>query len=683
MSLLHLRKTIVFLAVCAAVPSARACGPFFPNQVIAGGSSDILKLPNGRFSTELDQLNRGDKPPFKAVNADRWGPQYVFEQSEAIDEKELETVLKESGKKTGEILQQYRAVREQIAKHARSLSTDKEKPFPMDAATVPDGLPDEFTRYLQGLIAFHQDKAAEAQQAWQALLNLPADQRKHRSTWAAFMLGKSLMVSQPDRAVEYFDMTRKLAADGFTDTLGLAASSLGWQAKTELDRKHFESAVAFYSQQRLTGDITADSSLRICAIRIMDAGPDALAAAAKDADAQRVVTAYLLCDGGPFWKLSHAEKELIPLWLSVVENAGVKDMPGADRLAWLAYSSGDFDVASRWVARSAKDSAVANWVRAKLLLRDGKTDEAARVLVKVVRSFPAAELDQAPAWDYDDDLQTIPQLVTTDLSVLQLARGQYADSMRLLMLSDHWQDAAYIGERVLTSDELSRFVDQYCPALNDYHPAKERNIWKEASQQMRLLLARRLTRQGNWKLARSYFTDDLRKQLDAYIEGIRAGHDKTLSPADRAAGFMTAARIARKDGMELLGTELNPDFHIFDGQFEFQSDKDPRPGEKGLTAPSPDEIARFKASEPDDSRRFHYRYIAAAHAWSAAELMPDNDEQTARILNEAGSWLKDRDPKFADKFYKAIVQRCPDTEIGKAAIATHWFPKPQTATVNE
>jgi hypothetical protein len=41
----------------------------------------------------------------------------------------------------------------------------------------------------------------------------------------------------------------------------------------------------------------------------------------------------------------------------------------------------------------------------------------------------------------------------------------------------------------------------------------------------------------------------------------------------------------------------------------------------------------------------------------------------------AGSWLKSRDPKAADKFYKALVWRCRRTVLGKAADLKRWFPE--------
>ena len=54
--------------------------------------------------------------------------------------------------------------------------------------------------------------------------------------------------------------------------------------------------------------------------------------------------------------------------------------------------------------------------------------------------------------------------------------------------------------------------------------------------------------------------------------------------------------------------------------------------------------------------------------------MPDNSDDTARVLCTAGTWLKDRDPQAADKFYKALVRRCRKTALGDQADKMRWFP---------
>jgi LysM repeat protein len=55
--------------------------------------------------------------------------------------------------------------------------------------------------------------------------------------------------------------------------------------------------------------------------------------------------------------------------------------------------------------------------------------------------------------------------------------------------------------------------------------------------------------------------------------------------------------------------------------------------------------------------------------------MPNNSDETARVLWTAGGWLKNRDPQAADIFYKALVRRNRKTALGMEADRIRWFPE--------
>jgi hypothetical protein len=55
--------------------------------------------------------------------------------------------------------------------------------------------------------------------------------------------------------------------------------------------------------------------------------------------------------------------------------------------------------------------------------------------------------------------------------------------------------------------------------------------------------------------------------------------------------------------------------------------------------------------------------------------MPNNSDETARVLCLGGCWIKDRDPETADIFYKALVRRCSRTALGAEAERLRWFPR--------
>ena len=82
------------------------------------------------------------------------------------------------------------------------------------------------------------------------VLALPAAQRRHRSTWAAYMLGRTH--GWPEAAASYRQV-RALVDAGFADDAGLAASSLGQEARLHLAHGDRVTAVKLYAEQAALG----------------------------------------------------------------------------------------------------------------------------------------------------------------------------------------------------------------------------------------------------------------------------------------------------------------------------------------------------------------------------------------------------------------------------------------------
>ena len=157
--------------------------------------------------------------------------------------------------------------------------------------------------------------------------------------------------------------------------------------------------------------------------------------------------------------------------------------------------------------------------------------------------------------------------------------------------------------------------------------------------------------------------------------------------------------------MELVGTELDPDWFVFNGRFYYDDTLEQRFGimhedrkeyykgwydeyiksiterreeiekERNFFAGSVDEEKRAVSSLPDPPKRFHYRYKASDLMWKCAQLLPNNDELKAKALCIGGSYIKTRDPQLADKFYKELVKTCGKTKLGQEADRLKWFPK--------
>jgi tetratricopeptide (TPR) repeat protein len=676
--------------LCLAV-SGYACGPFFPNRLTAEGDGAVLRTPVGCFESEIARIQLPGLSEFKAVSAEGdYRTQTTDADIDDLAQALIDRHVPESQRTT--IIRQIRTIRGQLVAHGNQMNTwrhdsgdtsqsDLSLKRVLDLPPIPKGLPSEFSDYLQGAILYRTGDKAKAISTWHGLLQRPRKQRHYRSTWAAFMIGKSVLTSDPARSIESFEYVRQLARDGFRDSLGLAASSLGWQARVHLNQRQFDKAIELYLVQFVSGGSTAPTSLRLASSAALRAGPKALQAVAKNERTRRVLTAYVISRGGRFYS---PPADIAQEWLAAIEAASVPLAHEADRLAWAAYQAGHIEMARRWLAISPEDSDMAGWIRAKVLLREGKIEEATQQLAQLVRRFPTTsaplrlhELDDLSV-SYRPGTDSMARRVRGELGVLKLVRRQYVESLDALLQGGFWEDAAYVAERVLSADELKRYVDRACPtAAPDLSPGADANARSRQCDDIRYLLARRLTRSGRWKEARPYYPAPWQFRLDAYIQAIRKGHDKTYSQSERAAFLWDAASRARKDGMELLGTEVAPDWFVHEGRYVRHPVSDVR-GQAGtdkVTASSLDERSRLQQTQVAPNARFHYRYVAASHAWQATQLMPDRSADTAYKLCLAGSWLKDGDPQAADRFYKALVNRCGNTELGKEADRIRWFPK--------
>ena len=696
------RTWTVALATWFGVAALVACGPDFPNTLLEGGDGALLMAPVADFSRELQRMKFA-APAFEALPATNgFGTQNI-----EADLADLNIALRKSHTQANqrqEILRRHRVQREKLEEHRQALGYARDRQESKDEkgnqprrdltdATVSEGLPGEFADYFAGLIAFQRGEDEKARQAWQTLLDRPKEERHFRSVWASYMLGRSYGDHDPEKAIEHLQRTRQLARQGFADRLGLAAASLGWEARANLKLERFEATIDLYLRQFATGDESAVLSLRQVASSVLKLDVDRLQRIGANPRARQVITAYVISRFG-----KQCNQDNNRCWLGAVEAAGVRDVESAEQLALAAYQAGEMEIAQRWIDR-ARNTPVAQWLQAKLLLRTGKVDQAASLLAKVAQLFPIESGGTKQAGQLKDSLYVelhrysgtgeidAAHRVLGELGVLRLARREYTEALNALLRSGYWTDAAYVAERVLTANELKTYVERHwsaapsgdeTPAAAEYNePSDERSSTRPVGEEIRYLLARRLVRLSRCDEARKYFPGQWLGKFDELVKTLSAGENKSLSAEQRAAGFFGAAKIARHDGMELMGTEVEPDWHIYRGDFDLSSIGAQRATNKtsAVLVASRGELGRVAQHRADPEARFHYRYQAAFLALEAAKLLPDNSDETARILCTAGSWLKNRDPQTADLFYKALVRRCRKTILGAEADRLRWFPQ--------
>ena len=690
---------LMLLAFCGTC--AWACGPFFPNMMLVGGDGPVFTAPVARFYDELARAQHRlkiPKPPYPVVESTN-DQRTATREIEATD---LLAALRKSGLKrpaAEALLQAYNVKRDALVRYStqheqwlaartRSWEPDTDTPEPeLPAFSIPPGLPGEFADYFRGALAWHQGNTNRARAAWMKLLERPAAERHYKSTWAAFMLAKSFEKEKPGQAVTYYSLTRALAREGFADSLGLAAASIGWQARAHLQNHESEKAIEMYLEQLALDDGTAYQSLRIAARQALDSRPAVLEVLAKNPRTRAVLNAHLISTEWNSW-LTDKSSTRSDSWLQAVERANVKDVDSAEQFALAYYQMGRFDVALRWVKR-ATNSPVAQWVQAKLLLRDGKVDQAVTILAKLTRVFPLLEptnSTNAALWESlyvrgaEGGQLSIGRQALGELGVLRLHRREYAQALDALLHAGFWCDAAYVAERVLTADELKNYVDRHWPEIL-HDDEQDRNAPEEMkpsvqSKHIRYLLGRRLTRLGRSIEAREYFPGEWLADFDQLVLHLANAQDETRPPEERATNYFAAGGIVRTNGLELIGTEMQPDFTVWGGNFEDGPNSDDRSAQAdtAVTGASADELRRATAHGVEPNERFHYRWHAAALGLEAAKLLPNHSDFTARVLYDSGRWIKNRDPDTADIFYKMLVRRCRKTELGDAADQQRWFP---------
>lgn len=725
-------STLCLAAVCAALPGKlHATGDFGPDRWLSNGGMASDMSPEFYWELELKRMAKEFTPPEKRVlpPAPKVEPgqeppaaaALAWSSTGMTDEAEFDDAIKTGRIKVADVNK---------AKEDHKTSRD----LVSGGRELPDEAPTEFADYHRGAFAFRKGAGEfeKARAAWEGLLKRPEGERHYRSVWAAFMLGKLALAEENyPEAVKRFRETRELAKAGFADAIGLAADSYGWEGRAELRQQHYEAAAKLYLTQLSLGDESAIVSLKavipdrvdvegmlnfdrqpsVEELKKAEEGQDSvlqkgLDECARSTVLRHLVTAHVLATETQAASWSYGGEntgdesvkpgERCKRWLATVEKAGIKQLDDADHLGWVAYTAGRYKDAARWLAVAKADSPTALWLKAKLERRDGKLAQAAVTMAAAFKSMQGQSISFGESMfvGYAAHGYGPEQSAAGDLAGLHLTRGEFVAAMETFLQGELWSDGAFVADRVLTVDELKKYVDAHFPESAIQRSPDGIAMEFDASR-MRWMLARRLVRLHRFDEARAYFPNKKeRESVGRYAAALKQADDSKLPKPQRAKALFTAAWIARYEGLEIMGTEVEPDGFMSEGQFPsgdldterlesvkislvYDDKKESEVQKKKpvkLSIPaSAAEKQRITANSPHPARRFHYRWVAADLAWRAAALMNDGTEELADVLNTGGAWIKDRDEKGADKFIQAIERRCPHTEIAKAESVKHWF----------
>ncbi len=606
---LLLISPLLLFGLLHAAPS-RACGPSFPERVLLQPERFVLSAPDAMFDEELRRIAPKPDAPFSVVLP--YGAEDPTRKAEAEDLKAA--LRKLPPKAQADALQRLQQFRAQP---------------PLHCSPAKLSLPPEFERYARAACLVHFGDIKGAVAAFGRILALPPKARHFRTTWAHYMLAK---LSSGPKARKHFRAVRRSVRKGFHDSLGLAVSSLGWEARTE---GYFgqAKAIELYLEQYAHGDPSAVLSL-LHTIEGLTTATDKrsvalLRAAAARPQAQAAITAYWVSRSqSMLGRSSQQTNPQLERWLQLLP----KNASGADRLAWLAYRYGRFDLAQRYVDRAPKTK-IGLWIRAKLLLRKGQLPQARRLLHALVE-----QLSQDPK------TTLFARQIPAELAAIEMTQREFVQALDLLLQAGYWLDAAYVAERVLSIEELIAFVQARFPQT----PPSPRS----PGARLRYLLARRLVRAQRIPEALSFIPQAFKEPLSRF-EAAR----KEQTPES----LWRAAKLARHQGMELMGTEVAPDWTYFDGINELPSTwsgrSAPPKEDEPLLAPLGEERRRVRAHSPTPDLRFHYRHTASDLVLQATEAMPKSSQRAALMLCHAAGWHRRWHQERFSSLYRALVRR--------------------------
>lgn len=671
-------------AVALAAPAALACGPFFPisytDPTVVDGT-----LTNADFRVwsgyevrinvrhELDLLGRHFFPEWAGREL-----RFVPCTSEAAHRADYGAAAAAAGMPPERAASRL----EELLGFADAAKARIEAG---EEASLPSGLEDferEFFLYALGRAQRLADETLAEPPAWLELLAMPPESRPYRTVWARH----GLVLAAPDVAAADRRL-RELRADldaGFRDTCGL------------------EEAVVMQLLRR-SGKETRLHWLPLAAsVRGSGRIEDALVA---DADWIRNNNDYYWAremDGSRALaetEAIHAAASSDPLTAEVLVTFGLEDLLPeglrgrlpvlcADRRAWAAFTEGDFERGRRLLALGPTNSLVRLFWEARLARIDGdyaRSAERLRAWLQeaVARGGVPKGVFEVHDWDegwlhdspreYKPRTRSFERVVQGELGAVLVTEGDFEEALLAFLRARSWIDAAFVAERCMTVDALAEFVRNVPPEA----VAWSRSPWQPKEMRasdLRWLLARRLVREGRIAEAGEFFPAARRPEWELYARLVAEARpqeplpDPVVTDDARALAFFNLGRLLFVRGMELVGTELEPDVHAEGGSYPYS----------GIGARTPADLPHAKAPPelpPRPTTRFHYRRLAAEAARRAAALASDPDVRVAALLLqwEIFRITHGADPKELEPAYRELCA-IPDHPVAEAARAAQWFP---------
>ncbi len=567
---------------------------------------------------------------------------------------------------------------------ADSLTEERTKSW-LDEDTLA-AIPKEFSIYLRGSIAYRMRLTEKAREHWKSVLALPANERKYKTIWAAWMLARTSTAK--GEAMQWYAKVKQFKTEGFPDSIHV--TSKDWTSFFSLKSGDYSTALDIYikeGKEEIVDSVSAANNIRDLFYQALYKNESEQSIIfeifAKNKE-HAIALSYYLANYSPnaLYEIGDTdfhqkEKNTLNLWIKALQESKRPDIDHELGIcATSAYSMKDEETMNICLAAMKRPTTDSLWIQAKLQTIKGDLTEAAKIFQKAIVSIKDedASTEKLPFYGYESYRDTGEVASTrlfylySEYACVELGLKHYDKALDLFLSVNNQADAAYIAETILSSVELLDYV-------------RKSEIAKK-SDWIKSLLTRKLMRNGYFNDAKTFAFDEHLDIYDSYIDLYRIGNNEELDTNVRAQAFADAAEIVYDHGHELfyLENDSRPLLRILAaGRTVHENYNYVRDDQEVVTAPdeftpkiTSDELNRIKKNyiriSPVRTKDIH----AAELLYRAAMLLPKNDKHAAKFLWQAGDWTRP-DPQVADKYYQTLVKRCPNTALGKACDERRWF----------
>ncbi len=600
-----------------------ACGPFFPPSYLAVAETGNYGGDTWQAAwnpiAELKVMGEHFYPEWQNVNL-----QHNTLKSADGHKLDFASAGRQAGTSEAQIAEAYA----QYEKFAQLVALNPQSPF-----DIPTDY-QEFYLYTLGREQLKANQGLDFPDAWQQLLALAPEKRHYRTIWVYF--GEALRANDYQECDRNLRLLHEAVQAGFADTLALEESLMRQLLRRAPDNPDTLRYLPLILVTRSVDDPyhrqVINDFLRIK--QRMRTRPET--------DFER-----LMSDPVGRMVLLVLRPDLTPKIKESLKNNSNQSVMNADRLAWYAFNRGDFDSCQELLNLASDDSLLKLYLQSRLARMANDPALAAQYLRRWLELCSAGEsipggLEVVKNSIFSDEVP-FSHFVQGELGMLEVTQQDFAEALYAFAQADSWPDMAWVAERCLSLEQLKAFVKAH-PNL-PYH------------NELSYLLARRLMREYHAQEAGEFLPESQQQAYKAYCQLQIEANNQTLSNDQRSLALLNLAGIVSRNGMELFGTELEPDNYINNGSYAIS----------GL--PELKYLSRVKVP----AKRFHYRTKAAAFAWRAALLATDPELKNAALIGGAAIHQASN-PEEQEAFFWALQDQQSDWLKQTDGSTSKWLP---------